>query len=270
MDLKHVLLQPIPDYTASRAQKIGYREHPLLTIGSRNSEPLVSITEYGLAGQSYYSRPNSATGKAVEGVDSRVWLRLGLAEKLADINYGLQNSTEVAELVGGAVELYIDEGFRSAELQANLYDNVFPAIIRQQNPKFTDQQVISLRDEMIAKPAGKGDSPSPHATGAAVDLRLRFKNPDTGYVAGSELAMGHARANHIAQPDYYEYTRPTDKQLQANRRVFYWVMRGALLGDDSGLVVNPTEYWHWSYGDQMWAQLRHAPQAFYSFAKPTE
>lgn len=267
MDLRQILTQPIPDYTSARTQKIGYREHPLLSSGSRNSEPLVSVTEYGLAGQSYYSRPNSATTHPVEGVDSRVWVRQRVAEMLADINYGLQNSELVADILGGAVELYIDEGYRSPELQASLYETVFPALIRKQNPKFTDQQMLVLRDEMIAKPAILGDSPSPHATGAAVDVRLRYKSPDTGYVAGNEIAMGHARANRLAQPDYYEHTKPKNLQLQTNRRVFYWIMRGALLGDDSGFVVNPTEYWHWSYGDQMWAQLRHAPEAFYSFAK---
>lgn len=85
--------------------------------------------------------------------------------------------------------------------------------------------------------------------------------------------MGHqdADTSALANPDYFEHqARLTqdDEVAQRNRRIFYWIMRGALLADDSGLIVNPTEWWHWSYGDQLWARLTGAPEAFFSFAKP--
>ena len=53
------------------------------------------------------------------------------------------------------------------------------------------------------------------------------------------------------------------KIAQRHRRVFYWVMCGALNSDDFGFEVNPNEWWHWSYGDQLWAQMRRAPCAFF-------
>ena len=31
----------------------------------------------------------------------------------------------------------------------------------------------------------------------------------------------------------------------------------------AGFTNYPMEYWHWSYGDVMWAELNHKSQAFY-------
>jgi D-alanyl-D-alanine dipeptidase len=270
MDLKQILLQPIPDFTGARKIKAGYRDHPFLKIGTRDNEPLVAIDEYGIAGQSYYSRPNAATDRPVPGVDSAIYVRKSIAEKLAAINYELQNSAVIQELFGRKVELYVDEGYRSPELQEKLYNEVFPRLIRDQHPGWSERQVLKRRDELSAKPPTEG-APSPHATGAAIDVKLRFQHENLGYAAGLEVSMGHADANTsgLTNPDYYEsgeIVKFDDRDAQKNRRIFYWTMRGALLGDDSGFVVNPTEWWHWSYGDQMWAKLTYAPGAFYGQA----
>lgn len=266
------MLRPIPDFTAVRSET-GYRDYPLLPIGVHKDEPLVDIADYAIAGQSYYSRRNGATGKPVAGVNPTVLMRKSIAERLSAINYELQRSKEVQELLGGKVELFINEGYRSVELQQKLYDEVFPELIRSEHPKFTTAQVNKMRDERIARPPEPGQSPSPHATGAAVDLRLRYQQPELSYVAGTAVDMGKGkRTSLLTYPDYFEHHKPInkkDKTAQQNRRVFYWVMRGALLGDDSGFVANPVEWWHWSYGDQLWAQLTKAPAAFFSFAPGT-
>lgn len=230
----------------------------------------MALDEYGIAGQSYYSRPNNATDDPVPGVGEQVLVRRSIAEKLAIINFELQKSAVVEELFGRKVELYVDEGYRDPNLQKKLYDEVFPYLIRQQHPDWSDDKVYSRRDELSAMPPD-GTTPSPHATGAAVDVRLRYQHPDLRYVPGLEIEMGHpdADTSNLANPDYYEHhtkISSSDKTALDNRRVFYWVMRGALNGNDSGFVVNPTEWWHWSYGDQMWARLTKAPGAFYSFA----
>lgn len=271
MNLEDVLLQPIPDFSGARRVKIGYREHPLLTIGSHDDEPLVAIEEYGLAGQSYYSRPNNLTDDPVPDVEPMVYVRKTIAEKLAAINYELQKSPVIKKLFEGRkVELYINEGYRDPQLQAKLYEEVFPYILSQQHPDWPKAKILKRRDELSAKPPARG-TPSPHATGAAVDLNLRYADESLGYVAGTEVNLGRSVAHHegIANPDYFEHHEPVgaeEREARRNRRVFYWTMRGALNGDDSGFVVNPTEWWHWSYGDQMWAKLSQAPEAFYGQA----
>jgi zinc D-Ala-D-Ala dipeptidase len=77
------------------------------------------------------------------------------------------------------------------------------------------------------------------------------------------MGRGETSVSALADPDYFEHNKG-DSEHQRNRRILYWTMRGALIHDDSGLVVNPTEWWHWSYGDQLWATLTEAPCAFFA------
>lgn len=265
------LLQPVPNFDAAREHRDGYREYPLDHQDPRNAEPLVDAAGYGLAGQSYYSRPNGATGAPVSEVPPTILIRESIAQKLQQINQDVQASKEVAALLGGQVELYLDEGVRSQKVQALLYDEVFPRIIRQQNPTMTEQEVLHLRNRRVAKPAHNEMSPSPHATGAAVDIKLRYVQPQKGFVAGTFVDMGIAASadmSHLVHPDYFEQSNLSlDAQTataQRNRRLFYWLMKGALTGE-SGFAVNPMEWWHWSYGDQMWARSTRAATAFYGF-----
>jgi D-alanyl-D-alanine dipeptidase len=264
--LQTILTQPIPDQTVARQRKQDYRNHPVLQSSTRNDEPLVDIALYGIAGQSYYSRPNRTTGDPVPGVDPVIRLRKSIAELLASINHELQASDAIAELFGHPVELYVEEGVRSLALQKQLYEETFPAFIAARYPKLSAAEVLAERGRLIAKPSD-GDSASPHATGAAFDLALRHAHPDLSYVAKSLVPMGRKPgSSNVAAPDYYEHKKPftsADERLQRNRRIFYWVMRGALLHDDTGLMCNPDEWWHWSYGDQMWAALTEAPCAYF-------
>ncbi|HYH75360.1 MAG TPA: M15 family metallopeptidase [Candidatus Saccharimonadales bacterium] len=265
--LTDVLRQPIPIQATARQLKQGYRTYPVLTGTERNAEPLVDIALYGIAGQSYYSRPNRTTGDAVPGIDPVIRVRKSIAERLAAINHALQNSEAVRELFGGPVELYVEEGTRSLALQEQLYNQVFPAFIASSHPKLTPEQVLAERDKLIARPATVSSVP-PHATGGAIDIALRHAHPDLCYVPKSLIPMGRKTGiSTVAQPDYYEQKQtPThpEERLRRNRRIFYWVMRGALQQDDTGFVCNPDEWWHWSYGDQMWAALTQAPAAFFS------
>lgn len=264
--------RPVPDLSATRRTKAAYRAYPLDVTSARNDEPLVDIAQYGIAGQSYYSRPNTATGDPVPGVAPAVLLRRSIAEKLAAINYEFQQSDELAEILHGRVELYVDEGLRSLETQHHLYNEVFPALIRAQHSTWSDAKVLERRDQLSAQPSDDPTSPSPHLTGAAVDLKLRYPQDNLGFVPHVMLPMGggHTATSEVTNPDYFEHKNSfskDDEVARRNRRIFYWVMRGALNGDDLGFAVNPTEWWHWSFGDQMWAWNTNAPQAFFSIPR---
>jgi len=177
----------------------------------------------------------------------------------------------LAGLFEGPVELYVDEGLRSQRVQQHLYDDVFPRLIREQFPDVTDDEILERRSHVIAKPVTDPGSPSPHATGAAVDLKLRYRQSTKLFVPEAEVFMGHANTDmgNTARPDAFEDKALQDEKAELarrNRRIFYWIMRGRLTGHDSEFTVNPTEWWHWSYGDQMWAALNRAPAAFYGMA----
>lgn len=95
----------------------------------------------------------------------------------------------------------------------------------------------------------------PHTTGAAVDLTLA--------VDGRALALGtyfddftdcaHLTACERAGAD------PLARDL---RRLLHAAMTGA------GFAPNPTEWWHWSHGDQVWAARTGAPSARFAATRP--
>ena len=269
--IEKALYRPVPNMDALRARKLGYRDtsididHPLF------NEPLVKIAEYGLAGQAHYSRLNTGTGDPVEGVPKELWLRKSLAETLAQLNTTL-NQPAVAAFFGGEVELYIDDAFRPVWLQKLLYHEVFPALIRKNNPNISDEQMAERRKDLIAMPSYDPRRPSPHATGGAVDIKLRFKQSERSFVPNVDVPVGHQggdTSEHV-NPDYFEYHQPTSDQVrlaQRNRRAFYAIMAGTAFGVSTDLVNNPTEWWHWSRGDQLWAQVKRAKTAYYSFAQ---
>ena len=104
--------------------------------------------------------------------------------------------------------------------------------------------------------SGGVDAPSPHATGGAVDLTLRWRG-------GDALWMGSLfdDASPIAHLAHFETLQPqwsfSAEEARANRRLLYWLMV------EAGFATNPNEWWHFSYGDQMWAQATGADAALY-------
>lgn len=257
-----LLLEPVPNMKESFERKRRYSDLPIDTTHELFDEPLVAIGDYNLAGRAYYSLPNSATGDAVEGIEPMPYVRKSISETLAAINDSLR-SRDVVELFSGDVELYIKEGLRPVWLQQHLYEEVMPRRIAAQNVDMTERDVLARRDELIAKPSGDPHCPSPHATGGAFDLTLR-------YTSGHEVDMGHVDGDTLCvSPDYYEIHAPTtaaEQHYRDYRRAFYTIMTVGVSGEPTGFVVNPTEWWHYGRGDQLSEKVRGSASAYYSSA----
>jgi D-alanyl-D-alanine dipeptidase len=267
------LHQPIPDMTEARRIKseVGYANIPIDTSDIRFNDAIVTAADYGIAGQNYYSRPNAATGEPVRDIGVSPQLRLSFAEILQDINHRLQDPV-ITEFFGGEVELYIEDALRPIDLQKYLHDVVFPSLIRKNDPDLQEEDVEKRVSEMIAVGSADPLKPSPHATGGACDVILRFKQDTPEYVAGSEVPMGHVDGETSSRiyPDHFEHNVPqTEDEVLAmrNRRAFYAIMTGKAFGIDTHLAVNPTEFWHHDYGDQLWALGKQESAAFYSIPK---
>jgi D-alanyl-D-alanine dipeptidase len=111
-----------------------------------------------------------------------------------------------------------------------------------------------------AAPSGDENSPAPHATGAATDLTLRWKD-------GENLWMGSLfdDVTALAARDRFESLAPdnfsfSDQEARANRRLLHWLMT------EQGFAGHPEEWWHFSWGDQLWAALTGTPAAHYGLA----
>lgn len=98
--------------------------------------------------------------------------------------------------------------------------------------------------------------PPPHSTGAAVDVTLVN-------AAGQEVFMGSPidELSARSQPDYFAAIA-LDPTLEQQERDAAQVadQHRQLLQDVMGSANfqrHPTEWWHFSFGDQMWAWLTH-------------
>jgi D-alanyl-D-alanine dipeptidase len=269
-DNEGALTQPVPNMDELRERKKGYSELPIDTTHPKFNEPVVDIADYSIAGQAYYSRPNAATSEPVPGALVNLHIRKSVAETLAKINIALQNPA-ITEFFGGEVELYAEDALRPVSLQTRLHDELIPALLRKNHPEITDDELAERIKDIIAVPSADPNKPSPHATGGALDIILRYKQSISGYVEGSNIPVGHIDGETSARinPDYFEQNQPVtdeDRIAQRNRRAYYAIMTGAAFGVDTGLVCNPTEWWHWGMGDQLSEKVRGNNLAYYSLA----
>lgn len=266
--IEEALLRPVPNMDGPRDRKLGYSNLPIDTEHPMFDEPLAGLNEYGIAGQTYYSRPNASAGEPIEDVKPDPYLRKSVAETLARINDSLAHPA-ITAFFDGEVELWVEDALRPVSLQQRLYNEIFPRLIREQNPGISDEEMQERRKNLIAVPSLDPAKPSPHATGGAVDVSLRFKRDNLLYVPNSGVEFGHSDGDTSvrANPDYYEQHEPqneTDRIAQHNRRAFYAIMTGEAFATDTGLINNPTEWWHWGRGDQLSAKVHGDAAAYYS------
>lgn len=270
--MHRALLTPAPDMTHERAIKPSYRDIEIDTEHPLYLDPVVSLAAHGVASRAYYSRPNNATGEAVPGVKPEVFVRQAIAEMLSWVNTQLKDP-RVTEFFGGEIELFVEEGWRDPRLQQYLFETVIPNLIRAeltvQHPEMSEEeleeQVIIERKPKIAwAPAQEGQSPAPHETGSAADLTLRYID------TGERIYFGRGPAQMInrTDPDTFLHNPPTtenDFYAAQNLSALYAIMTGNAFGSKTGLVPNPTEFWHWSKGDQL-SSIVTGEKPYYSYA----
>jgi D-alanyl-D-alanine dipeptidase len=135
-----------------------------------------------------------------------------------------------------------------------------PAFVRAAKPHLTPPEIEVEVEAFWAAPTRSEYSPAPHETGGAVDLTLTLARNAEPLPMGTIFDdMSTAAAlDHYESPDRVVTT--TDREARGNRRLLYWLM------DREGFAANPNEWWHFSWGDQLWARLTGAPAAMYGLA----
>lgn len=140
--------------------------------------------------------------------------------------------------------LMIFDAFRPRERQWELWHPVV-AKITQNNPDWTKAQVYTEASRWVAPPDGLG---SGHQAGAAVDVKLA--RPDR-----TELDFGGAMKGltGIAPTDW-----PVSPEIRKNRDMLVAAMHAV------GMINYPDEWWHFSYGDRLWAEVTNQNEAFFA------
>ncbi|MBR8838113.1 MAG: D-alanyl-D-alanine dipeptidase [Stigonema ocellatum SAG 48.90 = DSM 106950] len=183
------------------------------------------------------------------GENSPYFLRESVVESLIEAQDYLQ-------LLRPDWLIQIFDAYRPVAVQQFMVDYTFAEAVRmagltESEMSETQRQVIWEEVYKIwAEPSLDEKTPPPHSTGAAVDVTLV---DNTGAIVNMGSAIDELSPASL--PDYFANSlQPQAQQYDANRQLLCDVMEKA------GFKRHPGEWWHFCFGDQMWAWLYNEAQ----------
>ena len=197
--------------------------------------------------------PYMALGAPYGASGNPFQLRLGVVQRLLDAQQQLVEHDP-------GLRLSIFDAWRPIAVQAFMVDHSIAELCRERGVEVRSgdafDQVVADVGRFWAAPSRDPATPPPHSTGAAVDLTLSSSD-------GTPLAMGGEidAIGAVSEPQHYAGREDSEAQR--------WHQRRQLLADvmeASGFAQHPNEWWHYSFGDQLWAWRRGAAVAIYAEA----
>jgi D-alanyl-D-alanine dipeptidase len=156
-----------------------------------------------------------------------------------------------SSLMKKGFRLAIVEGWRPPHIQKRMYLGTWNRF-QERHPNWSDVTLRRVVNRYTAPIHGR--VPPPHSTGGAVDLVLTDLEGNV---------QDHWSPYTWRDPTCFQFDAPGLSEAAQKTR--------ALLSDaitPTGLTNYPSEYWHWSYGDQGWAYRGGHPHALYGPISP--
>ncbi len=154
---------------------------------------------------------------------------------------------EAAKSLPKGYSFKLSEGHRPFSYQQQIFSQIKEEI-RQKNPNKNEKEVWELTTQFVADPT----LCPPHTTGGAIDITIMDQK-------GNDLDMG-IPLNSIDEKSN-TFTKGLTAKQKANRKLLFDVLT------KQGFVNLPTEWWHYSYGDQYWAIYNNLKTAIYDSVK---
>ena len=173
-------------------------------------------------------------------MEKPVYLREGVYNKL-------KNVIDEVKKDGYTVKLY--DAYRTLDEQIRSWNERLEQT-RKEFPNYTEEQVIGATSLRVAKVEDLNNVGG-HQTGGAIDITL-VEN-------GVELDMG---------TKYEEYNKKTitkNKLLTKKQKSNREYLRKKL--EKEGFSNFPAEWWHYSYGDRMWAAYKFKKDCIYGYVE---
>jgi zinc D-Ala-D-Ala dipeptidase len=151
-------------------------------------------------------------------------------------------------------QIQVFDAYRPLAVQQFMVDHTFAQELARRElvaEALTDAEreaILRLVYEFWAIPDDDPTRPPPHSTGGAIDVTLVDET-------GNPVDMGSPidELSPRSHPDYYAtHTDPLAQTFHQNRQLLYTAMSHA------GFMRHWGEWWHFCYGDQMWAWLTHS------------
>jgi len=255
--LEELRNRPIGELAGLRTSRRGFRQRIALASDQPLfAEAVVEARAMGLAGENFYAGSrNPPYWQPIAGATDKLWLRKTAAEKLARVN---------ARAGAAGLELFLFDAWRPRAVQAYFHDVWMPRELKRRDSTLSGAALNEEVERYWAAPTDDPGSPAPHATGAAADLTLRWKNGEAlwmGSLFDDVTALAHRDRFESLGDENFSFS---DQEARANRRLLHWLMT------EEGFAGHPDEWWHFSWGDQLWAALTDAPAAHYGLASIPE
>jgi D-alanyl-D-alanine dipeptidase len=178
----------------------------------------------------------------IDGALPDIWLRQGTVSRLE----------KALGFLPEHLGFRLLDGWRPFKVQTALRDLVGQELLAS-HPELNAAEFERLLNQFVAQPRQDLDSPSPHLTGGSVDLTL------FDIRTGATLDLGTA----FDSPELDSWTAAfedinKDEEIRRHRRYLFNAMTLA------GFTNLPTEWWHFDFGNQLWAYYSNEPYAIYS------
>jgi D-alanyl-D-alanine dipeptidase len=178
--------------------------------------------------------------------DSPYYLREGVLQQLIIAQNFLQQKYPQRKIL-------IFDAYRPVEVQQFMVDYNFRETAKSQGyslPLLSEEkkaEILAQVYQFWAVPSHDRATPPPHSTGAALDITLVDENNQI-IEMGSPIDEISPRSypNHFANS-----SEPREKQYHQNRELLKEIMV------EAGFQQHPNEWWHFCFGDQMWAWLQN-------------
>ncbi|KAM3094716.1 M15 family metallopeptidase [Phormidesmis sp. 146-35] len=203
-------------------------------------EPLVAIpANFSLVSPHPYQKLGAPYGEK-----SPFYLRQGVVDRLLTAQKMLQK-------IYPGWQLQIFDAYRPVAVQQFMVNYTFLELVQSRSldpASLTDEQRQEIFQQVYqfwAVPNLDPTMPPPHSTGAAIDITLIDELGDTIDLGSAiDEISERSHPNHFANSTDYK-----EQQYHQHRQLLEKVML------TSGFKQHWNEWWHFSYGDQIWAWL---------------
>lgn len=198
-----------------------------------NNEPLVEVKE----------SKRLKIGGISKSYTPSFFVRKTLEEKLV----------RVSENLPEGINLVLIEGYRSLESQQQTWDKKFEKL-KTENQDWSDEEIEKQIRLVVAKPSPLAN----HHCGGAIDVCLVYES-------GTFLDMGTPYPGLVDDTDFNKnllyktsmFSEEITEEQKANRKI----LRDTMEMED--FVWYPGEWWHYCWGDRMWAVYSNQTECFY-------
>ncbi len=184
---------------------------------------------------------------------NKLWnLRTGVLSRLIQANNYLNSKNNGYSLI-------VYDTWRPVEVQHYMFYLAFKIECEKRDLNFKGRtmnsfpDIVKIVEKFWAYPTFSEKTPPPHSTGAALDISLVDSS-------GCLVDMGCEidEMDTTSKPDFYKNSETKDGKTWHKRRV---LLKGIMC--KFGFIQHPNEWWHFSYGDQLWAWVNSNQNAIY-------